>query len=200
MARRAEPRVGDVRRVIRLTGGPSLRIMKLPRLALSVRQPWAWAILHGGKAIENRTAGAIRAGGMTLGPVALHAAADMTEAEYRWGVDRLRRHGVAAPRPEALPRRGVIGRVEVVDIVTDSDSEWFGGPMGLVLARPEACAPIPAAGALGCFEWSASGALAPPQPWMERWDRPSGDAVTAELFEDLPPSFRDRPQRPRRKR
>ena len=37
---------------------------------LTVRQPWAWAIVHGGKDIENRTrnvAGAYR------GPVAIHA-------------------------------------------------------------------------------------------------------------------------------
>ncbi|MEM1315388.1 MAG: hypothetical protein AAGI51_12585 [Pseudomonadota bacterium] len=174
--------------------------MDLPRLALSVRQPWAWAILHGGKVIENRSAGAIRAGGMTLGPVALHAAAGMTEAEYAWGVDRLRRHGTIAPRPEDLPRRCLIGQVEVVDIVSESDSEWFGGPMGLVLERPQACAPIPAPGALGYFEWRASGALAPPAPWMARWNRPSGDARTGELFEDLAPSFRARPERPRRKR
>ena len=37
---------------------------------LTVRQPWAWAIIHGGKDVENRTwniAGAYR------GPVAIHA-------------------------------------------------------------------------------------------------------------------------------
>ncbi|MEO0681372.1 MAG: hypothetical protein AAF192_13270 [Pseudomonadota bacterium] len=174
--------------------------MDLPRLALSVRQPWAWAILHGGKVIENRSAGAIRAGGMVPGPVALHAAAGMTEREYRWGVDRLRRHGVACPRPEDLPRRCIIGRVEVMEIVSASDSEWFGGPMGLVLARPEACAPIPAAGALGYFEWTPGGAPASVQPWMEGWDRPSGDARTGALFPDLPPSFAERPERPSRKR
>lgn len=32
--------------------------MILPRKALSVRQPWAWAIIFGGKPIENRSAGA----------------------------------------------------------------------------------------------------------------------------------------------
>jgi hypothetical protein len=38
--------------------------------AITVRQPWAWAIVHGGKDVENRTrniAGAYR------GPVAIHA-------------------------------------------------------------------------------------------------------------------------------
>ena len=39
--------------------------------AITVRQPWAWAIVHGGKDVENRSrniAGAYR------GPVAIHAA------------------------------------------------------------------------------------------------------------------------------
>ncbi|WP_409188395.1 hypothetical protein [Bradyrhizobium sp. RDM4] len=32
----------------------------LPEFALSVRQPWAWAIIHGGKDVENRSAPAVR--------------------------------------------------------------------------------------------------------------------------------------------
>ena len=35
-----------------------------PSVALSVRQPWAWAIIHGGKDVENRTKYAITLGGM----------------------------------------------------------------------------------------------------------------------------------------
>lgn len=30
-------------------------MLDLPELALSVRQPWAWAIIHAGKDIENRS-------------------------------------------------------------------------------------------------------------------------------------------------
>lgn len=168
----------------------------LPRLALSVRQPWAWAILHGGKVIENRSAGAIRAGRMTTGRICLHAAAGMTRAEYDWAVWRLARHGVACPRPEALVRRAIVGTVEVTDIVSDSDSAWFGGKMGLVLADPRAVEPIPAAGALGYFAWEPGGAPAPPLPWMLRWDRPSGDAATGDLF-DPAPSYREPPRKPR---
>ena len=57
----------------------------LPPLALSVRQPWAWAILHGGKVIENRSLGAIRAGNMVPGHICLHAAAGMTDFYQRRG-------------------------------------------------------------------------------------------------------------------
>lgn len=37
---------------------------------LTVRQPWAWAIIHGGKDIENR----VRSLGPYRGPVAIHVA------------------------------------------------------------------------------------------------------------------------------
>ena len=33
-----------------------------PTQAFSVRQPWAWAILHAGKDVENRSAAALHAG------------------------------------------------------------------------------------------------------------------------------------------
>ncbi len=167
----------------------------LPRLALSVRQPWAWAILHGGKVIENRSAGAIRAGRMVPGRIALHAAKGMSEKEYRWGLWRLDRHGVLCPRPDELSRGAIIGAVEVVEIVSESDSEWFGGQMGLVLRDPVPCAPIPAPGALGYFEWQRGGALAEPAPWMRRFGRTGGDARTGDLFEPEP-SFRAPPDKP----
>lgn len=38
--------------------------------ALTIRQPWAWAIVHGGKTVENRTR---NIAGDYRGPVAIHA-------------------------------------------------------------------------------------------------------------------------------
>lgn len=168
--------------------------MDLPRLALSVRQPWAWAIIHGGKVIENRSLGAIRAGRMRPGRICIHAASGMKEDEFRYGHWRLLQHGVACPRPEALPRSAIIGTVEVTEIVTASDSEWFGGEAGLVLKNPVAIDPIPAAGALGYFEWQAGGDLAPVKPWMTRFDSPSSGQPS--LFPDNAPTFRDAPPKP----
>lgn len=40
---------------------------------LTVRQPWAWAIIHGGKDVENR----VRSLGPYRGPVAIHAGLDI---------------------------------------------------------------------------------------------------------------------------
>ena len=168
----------------------------LPELALSVRQPWAWAIIFGGKVIENRSLGSIRAGRMDCRTICIHAASGMRQDEYRWGLWRLGKHGVRCPRPDELLRSAIIGVVDVVDIIEESDSEWFGGDAGLLLENPRAVEPIPAAGALGYFEWQKGETFAPVQPWMSRWDRANGDAATGNLFADGPPSFAEAPDKP----
>lgn len=163
----------------------------IPDTALSVRQPWAWAIVAGHKKIENRSAGAIRAGDMTCRRIAIHAATGMKQDEYAWAVWRLQRHGVLCPRPDVLVRGAIIGAVDVVDIVAESDSEWFGGQMGLVLENAVACDPVAAKGALGYFAWARTEDFAPVNPWMTRW---GGDG--AELFPDLAPSWKTAPRKP----
>lgn len=168
----------------------------LPRLALSVRQPSAWAIIHGGKVIENRTLGAIRAGRMTRGKICIHAATGMKQDEFRYLYWRLAKHGVTCPRPDALVRGAIIGTVEVKAIVTESDSEWFGGTAGLLLANPRPIDPIPAGGALGYFEWTPAKAFAPVKPWMTRFDRSNADTATGELFPGTPPSYKEPPRKP----
>ncbi|MEM9971783.1 MAG: hypothetical protein AAF762_11895 [Pseudomonadota bacterium] len=161
----------------------------IPDIALSVRQPWAWAIVAGHKVIENRSAGSIHAGRMTCRRIAVHAASAMKRDEYVWAVWRLEKHGVRCPAAAELVRGAIIGAVDVVDIVSESDSAWFGGQMGLVLENAVACEPIPAKGELGYFRWEQTDALAPPSAWMR------GDG-TAPLFDDLPPSFAAPPRKP----
>jgi hypothetical protein len=163
----------------------------LPELALSVRQPWAWAIIHGGKDIENRSAGSIRAGGMGPGRIAIHAALGMRQEEYLWAVWRLARDGVSLPRPDALIRGAIIGAVTVTGIVEASDSPWFGGPCGLVLADPVAVEPVAAKGALGYFKWVAGGEVARPAAWMMQYQGGDGG-----LFGELPPQFKEVPEKP----
>jgi hypothetical protein len=163
----------------------------LPPIALSVRQPAAWAIIHGGKEIENRSLGSIRAGRMRPGRIAIHAATGMKRAEYAYLAWRWARDGVSVPRPDALPRRAIIGSVEVVEIVTKSDSPWFGGEAGLLLRDPVPCDPIPAPGALGYFQWSPGGALAEPLDWMRGWGAADGG-----LFDVLPVQMAVPPEKP----
>lgn len=171
----------------------------LPPLALSVRQPWAWAIIHAGKTIENRSLSAIRSGGMAPGPIAIHAASGMREEEYRWAITKLQPRGITVPRPDALIRRAIIGHCRVTRIVSSSDSPWFGGDHGLELANPMSIPPIPAAGALGFFRWRQSGSIAAALPWMEAYGRPGGDRDTFDLFPDAPQAFRSNPKGPSRR-
>lgn len=170
----------------------------LPALALSVRQPWAWAIIFAGKDIENRSAGAIRAGNMRPGRIAVHAATGMREAEYAWAVWRMAQDGVTVPAPADLPRGAIIGSVDVVEIVTASDSPWFGGASGLRLEGPEPCDPIPCKGALGYFRWARADAFAPTLPWMTAWatQHPAKDTAQAALFDDLEVQFKTPPPKP----
>ena len=131
----------------------------LPPLALSVRQPFAWAIIHAGKDIENRTWRNARTGPISPLPrrIAIHAAKGMAHDEYdafcEFYANAAGFGRPIIPHEEDLKRGGIIGSVELVDIVTVSDSSWFEGPYGLVLRDPQPCEFIPARGALGFFRW-----------------------------------------------
>lgn len=151
--------------------------MDLPRLALSVRQPWAWAIIHAGKDIENRDWRAPNPGLKFRGRVAIHASSGMGRDEFEDAIDTIdgiaSAHVTRMPRAVELVRGAIIGSVEVVDIVRgkafDGGSQhgpWFVGPVGLKLADPVPCEPIPCKGQLGFFAWQRSGYLAPPAKWM----------------------------------
>lgn len=115
--------------------------------ALSIRQPWAWLIIHGGKDIENRSWHT-----KFRGRFLVHASKGMTLAEYeeaRWyaaGLD------VVLPNYDQLQRGGIIGSVELVDSVDHSDSPWFMGERGFVLRNPEPIDFMPYKGALQFFK------------------------------------------------
>lgn len=143
----------------------------LPRLALSVRQPWAWAIIHAGKDIENRSWQAVNHGLRQRGRIAIHAAKGMSRDEYEEARDFMRTLAIECPAPADLLRGGIIGSVEVIGVVSESESLWFFGPRGFVLRNPEPCDFIPSIGALGYFEWHS----APPDvvPSPARWMLPA---------------------------
>ncbi len=122
------------------------RRMALPDLALAVRQPWAWAIIHGGKPLENRTVGAIKFMVPLLGLRAIHASKGMTRDEYESGRDFINEQGLICPAPAELKRGGIIGTVNVTGVVRDSASPWFFGPRALVLEDPQPCEFVPAIG------------------------------------------------------
>jgi hypothetical protein len=99
-------------------------------LALTIRQPWAWLCLHG-KDIENRSwPTSVR------GRIAIHAGKGMTKAEYADGVYVATACGVRLPPMAELVRGAVLGTVDLIDCVTESDSDWFAGDFGFVLRDP----------------------------------------------------------------
>ncbi len=168
---------------------PLSRADQLPELALSVRQPWAWAIVAGHKTIENRSAGSIRAGNITCRTICIHAASGMREAEYRWAYWKMRQIGVSVPPPADLVRSAITGVVDVVDIIDHSTSPWFGGPFGLVLENARSIAPIPCKGELGYFRWEESGEISTAPPWMHKY-------VTDDLFGTFDLTFKEPPPKP----
>jgi hypothetical protein len=99
---------------------------------LSIRQPFAWAIIAGHKKYENR-------GWPTSyrGPLLIHAGKAFFDEEYRRVLRRARRDGFTMPDRNAFERGGVIVRVDLVDIVTrDREDPWFRGPYGWRLENP----------------------------------------------------------------
>lgn len=147
--------------------------MNLPKLAISVRQPWAWAIIFAGKDIENRAWHFGNPARRHRGRVALHASLGMTKAEYEKAAEFMASIGIKCPAPADLVRGAVIGCITIADGVNKNNpaaqSPWFFGPFGLVLREPEPLlVPVPAAGALGFFAWQPAegGKVAEPSKWM----------------------------------
>jgi hypothetical protein len=123
--------------------------------ALSIRQPWAHLILHGGKDIENR-----KWSTKYRGPILIHAAKACTILEYHAALNfvfqevreelaqQVFKHGWTAPRG------GIVGSAILSDVVTERDSPWFTGPFGFVLTDVKPLPFRPMRGMLGLFEVS----------------------------------------------
>lgn len=142
----------------------------LPQMALSIRQPWAWAILHAGKDVENRDWST-----RFRGPICIHAAKGMTRLEWdeasHW---MLMNFGAVAPRLSEIQRGGIIGTAEIVDCVDQSDSPWFFGRYGFVLRNARPVDFIPVKGALGFFDWRRQPPPTPDRAPARRKDHQQG--------------------------
>lgn len=94
--------------------------MKMPVMCLSIRQPWAWLIIHSHKDIENRTWGS-----SYRGPLLIHAGKGMTRQEYadaRDFMNDIRIPTIRLPAYEELARGGIVGTATLVDCVYVSES------------------------------------------------------------------------------
>lgn len=132
----------------------------LPTNAISIMNPWGWLISNGFKEIENRDwRRSFR------GPVAIHAGkkfdpsalADVSVGRHPVTGE----HSLLGVQPvetfidmcRGKLNGGIIGVAEIVDCVDQSDSEWFVGRYGFVLANARPVPFIPVTGALGFFDW-----------------------------------------------
>lgn len=118
--------------------------------AITIRQPWAHAIIQGWKNVENRSWPT-----KVRGTVAIHAAQKAEDKEFfdfvhKKGLSRQVALDIASARN--LSRSAVIGLVDIVDCISSSPSPWFEGPFGFVLANPRPLHPIPCRGALQIFD------------------------------------------------
>jgi hypothetical protein len=126
--------------------------------ALSVRQPWAWAIIYAGKDIENRSENMAARVRSSIGQtIYIHAGSTIDEDGMQAIIDM-----DLLPRLEAFLEKGnnmeemnggVIGTVRIADIVQRHRSKWFKGPYGIVLADPKPLKFQPGRGQIGLFEW-----------------------------------------------
>lgn len=144
----------------------------LPTVALSLWAPWAFAILHLGKTIENRSLRGAKRNGFPrhyLGDFWLHAS--LWPGSGRKPLSAYKQHELRAEFQSAFERSGhtkesfrvvtfgeldnmrgkIVGRATVTGYVEESDSPWYvPGSLGIVVANPVALAnPVEASGALG---------------------------------------------------
>jgi hypothetical protein len=125
--------------------------------AISIRPPWAWAILHAGEDIENRTWKT-----KMRGTVAVHASQTMSRASHESALEEIRKiaPSVNVPTYEEMVRGAIVGLVDVVGCEEHTKSNWHvRGHYGFVLANPRVLRkPIPCNGRLSF--WDVPDALA----------------------------------------
>jgi hypothetical protein len=128
-------------------------MLDIPKLALSIQQPWAWLIVNGHKDIENRSwATKFR------GPVAIHAGKKLDRSAHddvRKGIHPALGSLItyAEYNVEEPGLGGIIGVATITGCVTHSPSPWFFGTFGFTLEEARPVPFIPVKGALGFFDW-----------------------------------------------
>ena len=123
--------------------------------ALSIAQPWPWAILNCGKLIENRSWRT-----HYRGPLLLHAGLSRkwyADVAGWWPAAAAEEGMPPLPAWKDLPRGAVVGVADVVDCVHADDYEggspWAGDEWLWILGNPRPLpTPVPFRGALSLFE------------------------------------------------
>jgi hypothetical protein len=159
----------------------TLLVAALPTTALSLRQPWAHAVVFGGKRVENRVKWSTS---NFRGEFLIHAAKGMTQREYWDALDFARSRGIKEdtwkpPGPKAIQRGGIVGVAKVTGVIrpsaptgidrvgqviipmpisadtrplTDLEKAWWMGAFALLLDDVRPLPFVECAGMLGWFQ------------------------------------------------
>lgn len=124
-----------------------------PLKALSIQQPWAWAITMlnvDPKDIENRDWPTT-----FTGPVLVHSGKKFDKEGYNFLVDKFKKEGKLDELPAENEFKkwmgGIVGIVDITGCVDKSDSTWFFGPFGFTLENAKVIDLIPCNGQLKFF-------------------------------------------------
>ena len=102
--------------------------------ALSIRPAWAWAIIHGGKDVENRS---LRT--RFRGRFLVHASLTLKRSDFERAAAALRTADQLAviPNDDEFAAGGFIGSVELVEVADRCDSAWHApGSYAWILTSP----------------------------------------------------------------
>lgn len=122
--------------------------------AISVKHPWPWLMFHASppKDIENRDWPTKYRGELWIHCSKL---VDSLECDAAMALIRRHRLNIELPTIAELKRTAghIIGRVTVTDCVRRSESPWFVGDYGFVLADPRPLVtPVYCRGSLGLWD------------------------------------------------
>jgi hypothetical protein len=122
--------------------------------ALSIKNPWAWWIVHGGKDVENRTWKTNYRGRLLI-----HVSSRLdNSAFYNYPIF----YSSQYPHYEYKKHCGmIIGTVELYDCIENSESKWAEPDMWHWLLRNPISfeKPIPAKGKLGLWDCNEADCL-----------------------------------------
>jgi hypothetical protein len=117
--------------------------------ALTILQPWAFAIAEGEKHVENRTWKTAH-----RGPLAIHAGKSLTWMQREDPEEWIERYGMALPEAAELPFGAIVAVAELMDCVRLADlpedlrgHPFAEGPVCWILRNVRKVEPIPCVGA-----------------------------------------------------
>jgi hypothetical protein len=137
-------------------------------LALSVRQPWAWALVKGIKPLENRGEGLAHYARRLVGQhIGIHASKQYDDQDGIHAFQSILRepqvaaeiekfHGPGPVTLRMMPLGSIVGVGRLARVVIGEDERlsgrelrWWAGPCGLIFDEVREIEPVPCKGRLG---------------------------------------------------